>query len=86
MVQQEMQWGPTTSHAGEKFNSVSQRIQAMTYTFSDQKSECGVNEALSLSGINLMVSFQDNIQNMFCILAKISHPADLEISNDIELY
>ena len=51
----------------------------MTYTFFDQKFDSGVNEVLSWFGINLMVSFQDITQNMFCNLAKISHPADLVI-------
>ena len=63
----------------------------MTYTFSNQKFDNRVNKLLSWFGINLMVSFQDITQNMFCKLAKISHPADLEIYNlelelDIELY
>ena len=51
----------------------------MTYTYFNQKFDDGVNEVLSWFGINLMVSFQDISQNMFCNLAKISHPADLEI-------
>ena len=51
----------------------------MTYTFFNQKFDKGVNEGLNRFGINLMVSFQDITQNMFCNLAKISHPADLEI-------
>ena len=51
----------------------------MTYTLFNQKFEYSVNEVLSWFGIYLMVSFQDNTQNMFCILAKISHSADLEI-------
>ena len=51
----------------------------MTYTFFNQKFDYGVNEVPSWFGINLMVSFQDITQNTFCILAKISHPADLEI-------
>ena len=38
-----------------------------------------MNEVLRWYEINLMVSFQDITQNMFCNLAKISHPADLEI-------
>ena len=52
----------------------------MTIYFSNQKFDNGVNEGLSWWGINLMVSFQDLTQNMFCNLAKISQPADLEIS------
>ena len=36
-------------------------------------------EGLGWFGMNLMVSLQDIAQNMFCNLAKISHPADLEI-------
>ena len=40
----------------------------MTYTFFNQK--CDVNEGLSWTGVNLMVRFQDIIQNMFCNLAK----------------
>ena len=51
----------------------------MTYTFFNQKFDNGVNEVLGWFGNNLMVSYQDITQNMFCILAKISHPADLEI-------
>ena len=51
----------------------------MTFTFLNQKFDNGVNEGLSWFGINLMVSFQDITQNMFCNLAKISHQADLEI-------
>ena len=51
----------------------------MTNTFFNQKFDNGVNEVLSWFGINLIVSFPDNAQNMFCNLAKISHPADLEI-------
>ena len=38
-----------------------------------------MNEGLSWSGINLLVSFQDVTNNMLCNLGKISHPADLEI-------
>ena len=48
----------------------------MTYTFSNRKFASGVNDWFS---INLMASFQDIIQNMFCNVAKISHPADLQI-------
>ena len=55
------------------------KIQAITYTFFDQKFDNGVNDGLSWLRINLMVSFKDITQNMFCNLAKISHPADLEI-------
>ena len=47
--------------------------------FFGQKFNNGVNEGLRWFGINLIVSFQDITQNMFCNLAKISHPADLEI-------
>ena len=49
------------------------------YFFPSKKSDNGVDEVLSWLGINLMVSFQDIIQNMFCNLAKISHLVDLEI-------
>ena len=49
----------------------------MTYNFFNKKFDNGVNEVISLFGINLMVSF---LQNMFCKLAKMSHPADLEIN------
>lgn len=64
----------------------------MTYTFLNKKLlDYGVNEVLSWFRINLMVSFQDITQNMICSLAKISHPADLEIyffnlEHAIELY
>ena len=51
----------------------------MTYNFFNKTFDNGVNEAISRFGINLMVSFQDITQNMFCKLAKISHPTDLEI-------
>ena len=51
----------------------------MTYTFFNLKLDKGVNEGLSWFDINLMVSFQDIAQNMFCNLAEISYPADLEI-------
>ena len=51
----------------------------MTYTFFSHKFANGVNGVLSWFGINLMASFQDITQNMFCNLAKISHPAELEI-------
>ena len=51
----------------------------MTYTFFHQKFDNGANEVFGWFGINLMVSFQVNTQNMFCSLAKISPPADLEI-------
>ena len=51
----------------------------MTYAFFNQKFDYGVNEVLSWFGINLIASFQDITQNMFCILAKISHLADLKI-------
>ena len=51
----------------------------MTYTLFNQKFDQGVNEGLNRFGNDLMVCFQDITQNMFCNLAKISHPADLEI-------
>ena len=51
----------------------------MNILFFNQWFDHGVNEVLSWFGINLMVSFQDTTQNMFCNLAKISHPADLGI-------
>ena len=51
----------------------------MEYTFFNQKLDNGLNEGLSWFGINLTISFQNITQNMFCILTKISHPADLEI-------
>ena len=51
----------------------------MTYTFFNQKIDNGMNEVLSWFGINGMVSFQDITQNIFCILSKIPHRADLEI-------
>ena len=51
----------------------------MTYTFFNQKLHNGENEVLSWFGLNLMVSFKDITQNMFCNLAKISHLADLAI-------
>ena len=54
-------------------------IWAMVYTIFNQKVDNAMNEGLSWFGINLVVSFQDITQNMFCNLAKISHPADLEI-------
>ena len=53
--------------------------RAMTYTFFNQRFDNGVKEGLSWFGNNLIVSFQDITQNMFCNLAKTSHPADLEI-------
>ena len=63
----------------------------MTYTFFHLKFANGVNKVLSWFGINVMASFQDNTQNMFCNLAKISHPADLQnyyfnLELAIELY
>ena len=51
----------------------------MTYTFFNQKFDNGVNEGLSWFGINLLVTFHDILQNMLWNLAKITHPADLEI-------
>ena len=60
-------------------NSNRKDFGAMTYTFFNSKIDSGVNEGLSWFGINLVVSFQDFTQNMFCNLAKISHPVDLEI-------
>ena len=50
-----------------------------TYTFFDRKFDNGVNDGLSWFRINLIVSFKDITTNMFCNLAKISHPADLKI-------
>ena len=47
--------------------------------FLQPKFDNDVNERFSFFGINLMASFQDIAVNLFCILAKISHPADLEI-------
>ena len=49
----------------------------MAHTFFNQKFDNGVNEGLSWLGIHLMVSSQDITQNIFCNLAKVSHPADL---------
>ena len=43
----------------------------MTYAFFNQKFDYGVNQVLRWFDINLMVSFQDITQNMFCNLAKI---------------
>ena len=51
----------------------------MTYTFFNHRVDYDVNEVLSWFGINLTVGFQDITQNMFSILTKISHQADLEI-------
>ena len=51
----------------------------MTYAFFNPKFDNGVNEMLRWFGINLMLSFQDITQKMFCNLAEISHPTDLEI-------
>ena len=51
----------------------------MTYTFFNRKFANGGNEALSWFCNNLMASFQDITQNMFCNFAKISHQADLQI-------
>ena len=51
----------------------------MKFSFSNQKFDYVVNEVLSWFGIDLMGIFQDITQNMFCILAKISQLADLEI-------
>ena len=50
----------------------------MTYTLFHQKFDHDMNEGLGWFRINLMVSFQDITLNMFCKLAKISHPTDLE--------
>ena len=63
----------------------------MTYTFFNHKIDNGVNEGLSWFAVDLIFSFQDITQNMFCNLAKISHPADLVIRQSnlelaIELY
>ena len=49
------------------------------YTFFNWKFANSVNEVLGWFGINLLASFQDITQNMFLILAKISHLADLQI-------
>ena len=51
----------------------------MAYTFFHQKFDNGTNIGLSWFGINLVVIFKFITQNMFCNLATISHPADLEI-------
>ena len=51
----------------------------MTYTFFNRKFDNGVNEVFSGFGIILVIGFQYITQNMFCNVAKISHPADLEI-------
>ena len=51
----------------------------MTYTFFNQRFDNGVNDGLSRFAINLMVCFHDIKQNMFCNLAKISNPDDLEV-------
>ena len=47
----------------------------MTYVFFNKNFDNGV----CWFSINLMVSFQDISQNMFCNLAKISYQADLEV-------
>ena len=49
------------------------------YAFFNRKLDDGVNDVLSWFGINLMVCFQDKPWGMFCNLAKVSHPAELEI-------
>ena len=54
-------------------------IWAMAYTIFNHKVDNAMNEGLSWFGINLVVSLKDITQNMFCNLAKNSHPADLEI-------
>ena len=51
----------------------------MTHTFFNQLFDNDVNEGLSYFGMNLMISFQDITQIMFCNLAKILQRADLEI-------
>ena len=51
----------------------------MTFTFFNHRVDYDVNEVLSWFDINLTVGFQDITQNMFCILTKISHQADLGI-------
>ena len=51
----------------------------MTYTFLNQKFDNAVIKGLSWFGINLMASSQDIPQSVFCDLAIISHPTDLEI-------
>ena len=38
-----------------------------------------MNEVFSWSESKVMLSFHDITQNMFCNLANISHPVDLEI-------
>ena len=63
----------------------------MAHTFCNQKIDNGVNEGVSWFEINLILSFIDIAQNMFCNFAKISHPADLVICQSnlelaIELY
>ena len=55
------------------------KIRAVTYTVFNLKFANGETEVLSWFHIDLMASFQDITQNMFCNLAKISHPADLQI-------
>ena len=52
----------------------------MTYVFFDRKFDNGVNGGLSWFAIDVMVSFQDITQKIFCNLAKNSCPADLEYS------
>ena len=51
----------------------------MTNTFFYQKFASVVTEVLRWFRINLIASFQDITQNMFCNLAIISHLADLQI-------
>ena len=51
----------------------------MTCTFFNRKFAISVNGVLGWFGINLMASFQDITQNIFCNLARISHQADLQI-------
>ena len=50
----------------------------MTYTFFNQKIANGTIEVFCQFRTHLMDSFQDITQNMFCNLAQMSHPADLE--------
>ena len=54
-------------------------IRAMPFIFSNLTFDYGVNQVLSWFDIELMASFKDITQNMFCILARISPQADLKI-------
>ena len=53
----------------------------MTYTFFNQKFDNIVNEGLSWFGVNLMVSFQDITQNMFCNFARSHIQLTLKFTN-----